>query len=63
MHLCNLTNGKLFEATPKGSAETRKYYLDNAKVIVGKMATVRFFRYTKKGVPYLPVMVAIRDYE
>ena len=58
-----MTNGKLFEATPKGSAETRRYYLDNAKAIVGKMATVRFFRYTKKGVPYLPVMVAIRDYE
>lgn len=30
---------------------------------IGKMATIRFFNFTERGVPFLPVLSSIRDYE
>jgi DNA ligase-1 len=50
-----------FEATPEGDQELREFYLANADSYIGSFATVRFFEYTTKGVPYLPVLVDFRS--
>ena len=54
---------KEFEAVPKGTAEDRLVYLNNADNLIGKMATVRFFEYTSDGIPRFPILIGIRDYE
>jgi DNA ligase-1 len=50
-----------FEATPEGDQELREFYLANADSYIGSFATVRFFEYTSKGIPYLPVLVDFRS--
>lgn len=52
-----------FEVVMKGSFEKKEEYLRNRDSLLGKMATVQYQRLTKYGLPYLPVGVAIRDYE
>lgn len=54
---------ELFNAEPVGSWNQRNEYLVNKEKYIGKPGTVRFQRYTDRGVPYLPKFIAPRDYE
>ena len=56
-------DGKPFKAKPMGSRELKQYYRENIDNIVGKMATVKFFYYSADGIPLLPVVKCIRNYE
>ena len=38
-------------------------YLDRMDELLGKMATVKFFTYSRDMIPTQPVMKCIRDYE
>ncbi|HET8688851.1 MAG TPA: hypothetical protein VFM18_19745 [Methanosarcina sp.] len=60
--LCTETQ-QTFTARPRGSWALRNHYLTHKEEYIGKDATIRFQRYTDRGIPYLPSMVAIRDYE
>lgn len=53
--------GKEFEAKPMGTREVREEYLENWENYVGKIATVKFFAYSKDKIPMQPVFKAIRD--
>lgn len=58
-----MIDGKTFDAVPKGTEEVRAEYLKNAKKLIGKMATVRYFEFTNDGKPRFGVMLGVRDYE
>ena len=60
---CKTEDGKYFEAKPIGDKATKVDYLQKMPTLIGLMATVKFFYYTEDGIPCLPSMVAIRDYE
>ena len=55
--------GKAFKAQPKGGMEFYKQLLQDKDELIGKQATIRFFKPTPDGVPRFPFVVAIRDYE
>ena len=56
--------GKPFHATPAFTFKYCKQLWKDKKILIGKIATVKFFCYTTKDkVPYLPNVIAIRDYE
>jgi len=55
--------GKEFKAKPVGSRELREEYLDNWESLVGKIAEVTFFTWSKDLIPQQPVLKCIRDYE
>ncbi len=61
--VCKTQKNQLFSATPIGSADRRRRYYDNRAKLNGKMLTVKFFEYTKDGIPRFPIGIAIRDYE
>ena len=61
--LCKMDNGNTFDVKPEGTDEQRKKYLADAKELVGKMLTVKYFEFTVDGKPRFPVGLAIRDYE
>ncbi len=52
-----------FDVVMKGRKGKKEEYLRNRESIIGKMVTVQYQRLTKYGLPYLPVGIAIRDYE
>lgn len=58
-----LADGQLCDAGISGSKEYTKRLLEDAKNLIGAMATVCYFRKTDEGKLYLPVMKAIRDYD
>jgi ATP-dependent DNA ligase len=60
---CKTKDGKEFAAMPMGTEYDRRKYLTDLPKLIGKMLTVRFFEYSKDGVPRFPVGVVIRDYE
>lgn len=49
--------------TMESTHEQRKYWLENSSEVIGKQLTFRYFELTEDGVPYIPIGVAIRDYE
>lgn len=53
-------DGKIFAAKPMGDANLRKYYLDNYKKYIGRMATCKFFEFSKEGIPQQPILVHFR---
>lgn len=53
--------GKVFEAKPVGSRETREEYLENIEDYIGKMATVHFFTWTDDKKPQQPRVKCIRE--
>lgn len=61
--LLETEDGKEFKAKPVGTRELKQYYRENINDLVGKMATVKFFYYSEDGIPLLPVVKCIRDYE
>lgn len=54
-------NGKLFDVTPRGSDEVRQELLAQAKSMMGKKYTVRYFGLTDEGVPRFPVGIGVRE--
>lgn len=60
---CQTDNKKYFKVRPRGSIQQKNVLLKNAYKNIGKMLTVRFFGYTKNGIPRHPVGLTIRDYE
>jgi DNA ligase-1 len=56
-------NGKPAKAGIKGSWAFAKRLLEQADTLIGQQVTVEFLRYNSTGAPYLPKLVAIRDYE
>ena len=61
--VCETKEGKLFETKPVGPRELKLEYLDKMDELLGKMATVKFFTYSRDMIPTQPVMKCIRDYE
>ena len=55
--------GNVLDLRPLGSLETRRTWLENPQLVLGKLATIRFQNLSPKGVPLMARVVAIRDYE
>lgn len=53
-------DGKEFSAKPMGDISTRIYYLKHPDEFIGKMATCKYFYYSKDGVPQLPILKHFR---
>lgn len=53
--------GVEFEAKPTGTVEKRLEYLANIKNLIGKMATIKFFHFSPKGAPNLPIFKCVRE--
>jgi len=60
---CQTKDGKTFSAAMMGSTEQRRDYYDNRDKYTGEMLTVKFFEYSKDGVPRFPIGVVFRTYE
>lgn len=56
-------DGKYFEAKPIGTVEEKEQYMKDMDKIIGKMATVKYFDWSIKGIPLQPTLKTIRDYE
>lgn len=54
-------NGKLFDVTPRGTEAVRQALLAQAKSMMGKKYTVRYFGLTDEGVPRFPVGIGVRE--
>lgn len=52
-----------FAAGIAGSKEYTKRLLEEKSSAIGKPTTITFFRFTDDGIPYLPIMKIVRDYE
>tara|TARA_Y100000310_G_scaffold209426_1_gene210070 strand:- start:18194 stop:19324 length:1131 start_codon:yes stop_codon:yes gene_type:complete len=57
---CVMANGTAFDAKLDGSHDRLKWIFNNPDSVIGKMATVRFFSFTNRGVPRFPVAKAVR---
>ena len=55
--------GVAFKSNIKGNFEYLTELLENRESLIGKQATIKYFRLTPDGVPRFPYVVAIRDYE
>jgi hypothetical protein len=58
--IMKMPDGKTFEAKPMGTVEKRLWYLENIKDLIGKMATIKYFYISDKGVPNLPIFKHLR---
>lgn len=56
-------DGKTFNCRPIGSRKLRAHYLTNKDIYIGKFYTVKYFRFTDKGVPLLPSGKAFRKFK
>jgi ATP-dependent DNA ligase len=56
-------DGKPFAAKPIGDRELKNCYLRDIDEIIGKQGTVKFFEWSKEGVPQQPIFQVVRDYE
>lgn len=54
------SDGKEFSAKPSGDVSTRKYYLAHPDEFIGKMATCKYFYYSKDGIPLQPILKNFR---
>lgn len=54
---------KRFKVEPIGPKEDRLDIVENPQNYIGKMLTVKFFEYTKHGIPEFPKGLVVRDYE
>lgn len=59
--ICITKDGKKFSVTPNGSHEFRQKLFINGKKYIGKFLTVKFFGYTKDGIPRLARGITIRE--
>ncbi len=65
---CTTKDGNEFNVMPEGSKEIRQQYWTDwnaGKISKGDMLTVKYFGYTTtdKPVPYIPIGIAVRNYE
>ena len=51
MVVCKMEDGQTFDATPKMSHAEREQLLIDKDIFIGKMAEIRFFEFTDKGIP------------
>ena len=58
--ICKTKEGKVFEAKPIGTREQKSEYLEDMDNIIGKLGTVKFFEWSKDGVPLQPVFQTVR---
>ena len=56
-------DGKPFAAKPIGNRELKDRYLRDIDEIIGKQGTVKFFEWSREGVPQQPIFQVVRDYE
>ena len=56
-------NGEEFRANVMGKFAVITDYWNRRKELIGKKATVRYFRLTKRGVPFHGRVKTVRDYE
>lgn len=56
-------DGKPFAAKPIGDRELKDRYLRDIDKIIGKQGTVKFFEWSREGVPQQPIFQVVRDYE
>ena len=61
--VCRADNGATFSVITAGKADLKEKYLRDRNTLIGTGLTVQYQRLTKKGVPYLPVGLAPRNYE
>lgn len=54
-------HGAEFKAKPIGDRELKMDYLENWPLLVGKMATVKYFDISKDGIPLQPVFKTVRE--
>jgi len=59
--IMEMPDGKTFEAKPRGTIEKRLEYIAEINQLIGKMATVKYFYITDKGVLNLPVFKNVRS--
>ena len=57
-----LCAGMKFDAKPMGDRALKEEYVEVMDQLIGKMAIVKFFNYTEKGIPSQPVLKSIREY-
>lgn len=58
-----LDDERTFKSNIKGSHSYLKELLSDRLNLIGKMATIKYFNLTPRGVPRFPVAIAVRDYE
>lgn len=58
--ICQTLTGGVFEAKPVGTRALKTYYLENMNDIIGKKGTVKFFEYSKDGIPLQTVFQNVR---
>jgi hypothetical protein len=61
--VCRADNGATFSVITAGKADLKEKYLRDRDALINTGLTVQYQRLTKKGVPYLPVGLAPRNYE
>jgi DNA ligase 1 len=58
-----LDDERTFKSNIKGSHSYLKELLSDRLTLICKMATIKYFNLTPRGVPRFPVAIAVRDYE
>jgi DNA ligase-1 len=58
--ICKTKAGGIFEAKPVGTREQKAEYIADIDNIIGKLGTVKFFEWSKEGLPLQPVFQAVR---
>lgn len=61
--LFETVTGKKFKSNIKGDFDYLKDLLKNRRKLIGKLATIKYFKLTPDGVPRFPFVISIRDYE
>jgi DNA ligase 1 len=59
--VCQLPDGRTFNAKMDGETEQLAYYFEHLEEVIGKWMNVRFFSYTKDQIPRFPVGIRLRD--
>lgn len=52
--------GKPFAAKPIGDRQLKEWYLNNIDDLIGKMGTVKYFEWSKDGIPQQPIFQNVR---
>lgn len=58
--VCITEEGKQFEAKPTGTREQKQWYLDNIDDIIGEFGSVKYFEWSKDGIPVQTVFQCVR---
>ena len=59
--ICKAPNGELFDVTMNGTIASKEKMLLNINNVIGKQLTVKFFGYTKYGIPNIAKGKCIRE--